>query len=124
MIGERYLDTEHDLHSIKLLEIELSRRGIMGVKRLFYEYLAASSLWWNIIWWEHVSLDENDVRAGWRLNIIVFGFFALLLGICYWYWVKRDIACGAMVASISLLIMHMITTGIGFSLRDGTKIQK
>lgn len=120
IIGERYLDTEHDQEYIAQLEMELRSRGVTGFRRMFFEYLAASGLWWNIMWWECFSLDEKDVREGWRLNAIIFGFFALLLGI--YCWIRRDALYGAKVASISLLLTHIITTGIGFSLRNGAKV--
>lgn len=119
IIGDWYLDTQHEPEHMRQLEEELESRGVTGIKRMFYDYLAASSLWWNVIWWEWVELDEKDVRMGWICNMALFGIIAAILGI--YFWVKRDIACGATVALISLLLMHVITTLLGFSLRGGKK---
>ncbi len=42
LIGERYLDIQHEHESIRALEAELAARGVTGPVRIVCEYLAAS----------------------------------------------------------------------------------
>jgi hypothetical protein len=114
LIGDRYLDTEHDQEYIDRLESELKRRNIVGIKRVLCEYLAASSLWWNILWWDWEDLDGNDVRFGWSQNLIVFGVIGLLIGL-FGSW---------NLAFIVIIAIHLFTLKIGLSLRKGTKPNK
>ena len=79
IIGDRYLDTQFDNEYIEGLEAELKARGITGVRRWVLEYVAASSLWWNIIWWDWCDLNEKDVKIGWQQNIVGFGFLSLVM---------------------------------------------
>jgi hypothetical protein len=111
LIGERYLDTQHSIDGIARLEEELARRGVTGPTRWLYEYLAASSLWWNLFWWEWVSLDGRAVVAGWVGNVVVFGGLAAVAGVAW----------GAYVGLVILLGLHLVTMLIGFDLRAGTK---
>lgn len=112
IVGQRYLDTQHDDEYLARLDDELARRRIVGLRRWAVEYVAASSLWWNVIWWDWVSLDEEDVRLGWRSNIIVFGAAALVAGV-----VSQSFLGGIAV----FVGLHILTTWIGFGLRRGTK---
>ena len=72
LTGERYLDTQHYLAYVQQIESDWAARGIISFRRLLYEYLAGSALWWNFLWWEWVRLDEEDVRIGWLENLILF----------------------------------------------------
>lgn len=117
IIGDWYLDTQHEPEHMKRLDEELKSRGVTGIKRMAYDYLAASSLWWNVVWWEWVELDEKDIRAGWIFNLAHFGIIALILG--GYFWFKRDFIFGAKAFLISLLLMHIITVLIGLGLRNG-----
>ncbi len=112
LIGERYLDTQHDDEYLTRLEAELARRRVVGPGRWGREYIAASSLWWNIIWWDWVSLNEEDVRLGWRLNMVLFGAAALVAG------VMSKSFLGGIAGFVGF---HILTTCIGFGLRQGTK---
>ena len=114
LIGDRYLDTQHDQEYIDRLESELKRRNIVGFKRVLCEYLAASSLWWNILWWDWEDLDERDVRFGWNQNLIVFGIIGLLIG----FFASWNIAL------ITVIVIHLLTLRIGLDLRKGTKPNK
>lgn len=78
IIGDRYLDTQHDDDYIQSLEAELKRRGVTGPYRWLLEYVAASSLWWNILWWDWSDLNEEDIKIGWQQNLVVFGVAALV----------------------------------------------
>ena len=111
LIGERYLDTQHDASHIRDLEAELATRGIVGFRRAIYEYVAAGALWWNVLWWDWVHLDERDVRAGWLTNAVVFGIIAVLTG----YFM------GLAAAMVSVVVLHALTLGLGLTLRAGTR---
>lgn len=111
LIGERYLDTQHDGEYIAKVEAELKRRGIVGAKRAALEYLAASGLWWNLFWWEWVSLGARAVLVGWISNLVLFA----LAGIAAGYW------GGLAVAAAGVLALHALTLWIGLDLRRGTR---
>jgi len=110
LIGERYLDTQHDASYIRELEAELATRGIVGLRRAIYEYIAAGALWWNFLWADWVGLDERDVRIGWLTNAVVFGVVALLTG----YFM------GLTAAIVSVVVLHGLTVGLGLAGRAGT----
>ena len=114
IIGDRYLDTQHDHEYIERLELELKRRNIVGFKRVLYEYLAASSLWWNIFWWDWEDLDERDVRFGWNQNLVIFSIIGLLTGL-FFNW---------SIALLTVIAIHLLTLKVGLSLRKGTKPNK
>jgi len=111
LIGERYLDIQHDAEYLAALDAELRDRRVIGLKRVFYEYIAASALWWNIIWWAWTSLDERDIKIGWVFNLLVFGVLALGVG-AY---------CGAYVALGVMVSLHLVSLGIGLLLRKGSQ---
>lgn len=111
IIGDRYLDTQHDSSYIASLEGELKSRGIVGLKRVVFEYIAASSLWWNILWWELWDLDENDMKVGWFLNIPFFLVPAIIIGVLY----------NLLGFLLTVLVLHSLTLIIGLGLRVGTK---
>jgi hypothetical protein len=75
-----------------------------------YEYLAASSLWWNFFAWEWVQLDDRAVRAGWIMNAALFGALAAAAG----YF--RGIVAALVVAALA----HVATLVLGLFLRAGT----
>jgi hypothetical protein len=105
---------QHDPEYIAQLESELGRRGVVGFKRGVLEYLTASALWWNIIWWEWVALDGRSVLLGWIQNLIVLGIAAAVLGYLL----------GPTAAAIGVLLLHGTTLWLGLSLRRGTKLDK
>ena len=111
LIGDRYLDTQHDAAHIQSLEDELSRRGVIGIKRAAYEYVAASSLWWNVLWMDWVGLNERDVRIGWISNLVAFGIFSLVTGFFL----------GLVGAVSAFLILHLLTLWMGLELRAGSR---
>jgi hypothetical protein len=111
LIGDRYLDTQHDATYIQSLESELSRRGIVGAKRVAYEYVAASSLWWNFLWMDWVGLNERDVRVGWISNLVLFGICA---GAATFFF-------GPLWAVATFLALHVLTTWMGLELRAGSR---
>ena len=110
IIGDRYLDTQFESEYINQLEVELKLRGVTGTKRLILEYLAASSLWWNVLWWEWVSLNELDVKLGWKQNFVFFGSISLAV----WFFL------GFTAAVAAFIVVHIATTCLGFLLRRGT----
>ncbi|MFN5027789.1 MAG: hypothetical protein ACK5D9_01445 [Burkholderiales bacterium] len=114
LIGERYLDTQHDLAYVQQIESELAARGIIGFRRLLYEYIAGSALWWNFLLWEWVRLDEKDVRIGWIGNLILFSVSGAAIG--YFF--------GTSAALIGVAIMHTVTLMLGLSLRSSTIIRR
>ena len=114
IIGERYLDTQHDDAYIEKLEQELERRKIKGFKRFLYEYIAASGLWWNIFWWEWCDLNEKDIKYGWIQNFAFFGTISAILTFMFNFW-------GGLGAFI---VLHLLTTKIGFSLKNGSKLNQ
>lgn len=111
LIGARYLDTEHDPEHIAKLEAALAARGVVGIRRLVFEYLAAAALWWNVLWWEWGSLDERDVIQGWKQNALLFGAVAAFFGLMFFS------ATAALVAAVAA---HLLTLWIGLGLRRGT----
>jgi hypothetical protein len=111
LIGERYLDTQHDAEYIGRLEGELTRRGVTGARRFALEYLAASSLWWNVLWMDWVALDRRDVRIGWISNLVVM---AVLAAFCAYF-------AGPIVAVIAVASFHALTLWIGFELYWGSR---
>lgn len=111
IIGDRYLDTQHDSDYIESLEVELAKRNVTGIKRWLIEYGAASALWWNFLWWEWCDLDERDIKIGWVQNIAVFSVLSLLL--VFFVSLKAGI--------IAFLIQHLLSTLIGFGMRQGSK---
>lgn len=112
IIAERYLDTEHTIGYIKALEAELRKRKVTGIKRWALEYLAASSLWWNIIFWEWSHFDGSDIFAGWRMNLILFSITSLIITFIFTF--KAGI--------INFFVLHVVTTTLGFLLRQGSKM--
>ena len=114
IIGDRYLDTQHDDEYIERLESELRERGVTGFYRWLLEYIAASSLWWNILWWGWCDLNEKDIKMGWVQNLIVFGLAAIVFGFIF----NLYVGLGAFIA------LHLLTTWVGFGLRAGTKLNK
>ena len=113
LIAQQYLDTQHDAEHIAALDAELKRRGIVGLKRVMFEYLAASSLWWNIFWWEWGALGGRDIAFGWSQNVAAFGLIGGLI----------SFFAGPTSAVIGLLLVHGITLWLGLSLRKGTKVE-
>jgi hypothetical protein len=113
LIGERYLDTQHDRESIAWNEARLSALGIVGLKRWALEYLAASSLWWNVLWWEWGTLDGRHISYGWTLNLIVFQLVGIALLFIF----------GPKAALVGPLLLHGLTTWIGFSIRSGSVLE-
>jgi hypothetical protein len=111
LIGDRYLDTQHDAAYIQSLENELSRRGVVGVKRAAYEYVAASGLWWNFIWLDWVGLNERDIRIGWISNLVAFGICSAVAGFYL----------GLVWAVATFVILHVLTTWVGFEGRAGSR---
>ena len=111
LIGDRYLDTQHDAAYIQSLENELSRRGVVGVKRVAYEYVAASSLWWNFLALDWVELNERDVWIGWISNLVVFGVCAAAAGFLF----------GPVWAAVTFLVLHVVTTWMGFEGWKGSR---
>jgi hypothetical protein len=111
LIGERYLDTRHDAEYIEKLEEALALRGIIGVKRLAYEYVAAPALWWNVSWWDWVSLDGADVEIGWTYNLGLFGAVAALVGVVF----------GSVPALGTAISLHLLTLLVCLGLRTGTR---
>ena len=113
LIGDRYLDTQHDQAYILQLETELSQRGITGIKRAVLEYVAASGLWGNVFWWEWEELNGKDVLYGWLSNLllfsIVFAVSSYFLGVTF----------GVLLA----LVAHLITTMLGFYFRSGSVLK-
>ncbi len=114
LIGDQYLDTQHDAEYIASLERELQERGVVGVRRVLLEYLAASSLWWNVFWWDWCNLDERDVKLGWQQNLALFAMVAAVSGILE----------GLLVAVFCTLGLHLVTLWIGLGLRSGTKLEE
>ena len=112
LIGERYLDTQHNDEYIESLEQELKLRGVVGVKRILFEYLAASSLWWNVIWWDWCNLDERDIRRGWMQNLALFSIAGTVSAIFGGF-------SGFFFCTLGL---HLVTLWIGLELRSGTRI--
>lgn len=114
IIGDRYLDTQHDDEYIQGLESELKRRGVTGLYRWVLEYIAASSLWWNVLWWDWCDLNERDVKIGWTQNLVVFGLASVAASFIF------SLTFGVGV----FLALHILTTWLGFGLRSGTKLNK
>ncbi|HXC18052.1 MAG TPA: hypothetical protein VNV60_11480 [Holophagaceae bacterium] len=114
LVGDRYLDTQHDSEYINRLETELACRGVTGIKRALYEYLAASSFWWNLVWSEWQHFRGKDIRAGWILNAICFSAISGLIGLLF----------GSRFLIPAFLALHIITTLIGFGLRAGTRLKE
>ncbi|WP_213608149.1 hypothetical protein [Pseudoalteromonas sp.] len=114
IIGERYLDTQHDDEYIQGLESELKLRGVTGLYRWLLEYIAASSLWWNVLWWDWCDLNERDVKIGWTQNLVVFGLASVAASFIF------SLTFGVGV----FLALHILTTWLGFGLRSGTKLNK
>ncbi len=112
LLGEQYLDSQHDRRYLAGLEAELSERGIVGWRRWFLEYIAASGLWWNIFWWQWCELNGTHVRRGWLQNVLVFGLAATTATLLW----------GALTGLATLLALHLLTTWIGFGLRQGSKL--
>jgi hypothetical protein len=110
LIGERYLDTQHDPAHIAKVDAELKRRGISGIRRFYCEYLAAAALWWNIFWWVWDSLDERDIRRGWLQNALLFGTVGVTI----------DLLFGGMAATFFVVALHLITLLVGLDLRRGS----
>lgn len=110
LIGERYLDKRHDASYIRELEAELAARGIVGLRRAAYEYVAAGALWWNMVVAEHVCLDARAVRAGWLLNAALFVIAASVAG----YYL------GLVAAILAVVVLHGLTLALGLLLRGGT----
>jgi hypothetical protein len=111
LIGERYLDTQHDAQYIEQIESELGRRGVVGVRRFALEYVAASSLWWNVLWMDWVALDQRDMRIGWISNLAVM---LILAAFCAYF-------AGAIVALIAVASFHALTLWMGFELYRGSR---
>jgi hypothetical protein len=114
LIGERYLDTQHGLDYIERIEAELRRRRVVGFKRIVCEYLAASSLWWNILWWDWEDLNERDIKLGWTQNFIIFGIIGACVGLFSSWFLALTI----------VTVLHLITLKIGLSFRQETKPNK
>ncbi len=110
LIGARYLDTQHDASYIDELELELSRRGVVGARRWALELYAAGGLWWNFVWWEWCELGGSDMKLGWILNLILGGLAATAVWYCF------GVAWGLAIA-LSLLAFFVFA---GLSLRSGT----
>ena len=78
-----------------------------------FEYVAAAGLWWNVLWWEWADLNGRDIALGWASNLIVFGVIA---GAGSFFW-------GVIAAGCTFLLLHAVTTAVGFKLRGGTSPQ-
>ena len=108
LIGERYLDTKHSRSYLNEVDAELKIRGIVGLNRLLLEYIAASALWWNLIWWEWIKLDTKDILFGWLSNAVAF----LLLGLSLWR------VFGPLVALPAVILVHLYTLRLGVRIRQ------
>ena len=114
IIGDRYLDTQHDDEYIQGLESELKHRGVTGLYRWVLEYIAASSLWWNVLWWDWCDLNERDIKIGWTQNLVVFGLASVTASFIFSFTFGVGV----------FLALHIFTTWLGFGLRSGTKLNK
>lgn len=110
IIGDRYLDTQHSKEYLLANERKLKELKVTGIKRWILEYIAASAFWWNIIVWEWFEFDGGDVIVGWIMNLQFLGVPALIIGLIG----------GINAFVITFLVLHIITTSIGFLLRCGT----
>ncbi|NQD37626.1 hypothetical protein HPT27_11375 [Permianibacter sp. IMCC34836] len=107
LIGIRYLDTEHEATLLRSVDAELSRRNIVGIRRIVLDYIAASAFWWNILWWDEASLGGKDVLFGWSSNLAAFGLCSVLVGVFL----------GNMFGLLAFLFLHLATTRLGFKMR-------
>jgi len=111
LIGERYLDVTHSKEEIELIERRLKVLNVNWSFRWLIEIFAAGGLWWNIFWWEWLSLNLFDMLYGWILNIIIGSIIFLLV------WLLMTIKVGVVCTGL-FFIFGMY---IGFQLRDGSK---
>ena len=110
IIGDRYLDIKFDDEYIGSIETELEKRGVTGLYRWVLEYVAASSLWWSVIWWDMYELTFRDMRIGWGKNLVLFGLLALLVT-----WLFNVYVGLAVVMAV-----HLVTLWWGLKLRAAT----
>lgn len=111
IIGDRYLDIKFDGEYIDNIEAELQKRGVTGLYRWALEYIAASSLWWSIIWWDMYELTAKDMKVGWWQNLVVFGLLVLSVSWLFNVYVGLTV----------LMALHLGTLWLGLRLRAATK---
>lgn len=111
LIGERYLDVTFSNEEIELIEQRLKVLNINWSFRWLIEIFAAGGLWWNIFWWEWLSLNLFDMVHGWVLNLL---FSSVIFTFA---WVVINVRAGLVCA----LLFLMFTLYMGFQLRAGSK---
>lgn len=112
IIGDRYLDIKFDDEYVNSIEVELKQRGVSGLYRWVLEYIAASSLWWSLLWWDRCELSAKDMKIGWGQNILVFGLSAGLMALIF----------NIYVGLIILLTAHLTTLWLGLRIRSATRL--
>lgn len=111
LIGERYLDATHSKEEIELIEARLKTLNVHSSFRWLIEIFAAGGLWWNVFWWEWISLNLSDMVYGWILNIKIAGIIFLFS------WLLMSIEVGA----VCVFLFLIFAIYIGLQLRSGSK---
>lgn len=75
-----FLDTDVS-DDLPRANAELARRGIGPVLRTILRAIAATGLWWNVLWWEWCALDFRDVLIGWASNLVLLALLGLALAV-------------------------------------------
>ncbi len=111
LIGERYLDVTHSKEDVELIEHRLKALNVNWSFRWLIEIFAAGGLWWNIFWWEWLSLNLFDMIYGWILNFIIGSLIFLF------FWLTIAMKVGAVCTCLFLIFVIYI----GLQLREGSK---
>jgi len=95
-----YLDT--DLPDFaEAAKLELESRSISPTRLALLRAATAGGLWWNVLWWEWVSLDGTDVAHGWLLNLSLV--IALVVGL-FWGLLAAIVALMGLSIASSLVL--------------------
>lgn len=111
LIGERYLDVTHSKEGVEIIESRLKELNVSWSYRWCMEIFAAGGLWWNIFWWEWISLDLSDMIYGWILNFIM----GLVIFLFMWFLLSVT------VGVLCVFLFLVFGVYMGLQLREGSK---
>jgi len=77
-LGEPFLDTEDPVGSHKADQL-LRVHGYSRLEIFLWRRIAGTGLWWNVIWWEWVSLGLPDFTRGWSNNCFLMAIVIMPL---------------------------------------------
>ncbi len=103
-----FLDSSTTPSERDAIAAQLRSRGFGRISVLFLRILAGLGLWWNLIVWEWVSLDLNDVLFGYAINFGLVTLVATVVTAVRFFTGGPLLAAGAVALASSLVCLSLL----------------